>query len=201
VLTNAFPTLVPYVESLELSRLVLLDDVAANGESWFCARAFDLAAVAGVRGVVTFADPMARYRRTPAGMQVVKPGHIGIVYQALGCDYLGRGTRRTLTLLPDATVLPDRAMSKVRRGERGSAGVVRRLVALGARPLEPGADPKTWLRAALLDIGATRRPHPGNHKYARRIGTRAQRTRTAITGPRRAYPKSQLTLDPPAIPA
>jgi hypothetical protein len=34
VLTTPFPGLEPYVESIELSRLLLLDDVAFNGESF-----------------------------------------------------------------------------------------------------------------------------------------------------------------------
>ncbi|SFQ74472.1 hypothetical protein SAMN05421810_1188 [Amycolatopsis arida] len=58
VLTNPFPTLVPNEESLELSRLVLLDSVALNGESWFCASVFVRAVEHGVRGLVSFADPV-----------------------------------------------------------------------------------------------------------------------------------------------
>ena len=43
VLLKPFPTLVPNVESLELSCLVLVDEMPPTG-SWFCARAFELAA-------------------------------------------------------------------------------------------------------------------------------------------------------------
>src|ERR1700761_2642782 len=96
--TNTFPGLVPYAESLELGRFVLLDQVGFNGESWFLARAFQLAAAAGVRGVVSFSDPMAR---TTAAGQVVFPGHIGRIYQAASATYCGRGTARRLVLLPD----------------------------------------------------------------------------------------------------
>lgn len=35
VLTCAFPTLEPYRQSAEVSRLALIDDVLANGETWF----------------------------------------------------------------------------------------------------------------------------------------------------------------------
>lgn len=35
VLTTVFPKLVPYIESLELGRFVLLGAVPANAESWF----------------------------------------------------------------------------------------------------------------------------------------------------------------------
>jgi hypothetical protein len=60
VLTNVFPDMESMVESLELSRLVLADQVPGNGESWFIARALADAAEAGVRDVVAFADPVPR---------------------------------------------------------------------------------------------------------------------------------------------
>ncbi|MEU4607607.1 hypothetical protein AB0F43_31870 [Kribbella sp. NPDC023972] len=194
VLTNPFPTLEPYTESLELSRLVLLDEVPGNAESWFCAEAFRMAAARGIRGVVAFADPEPRWRRTATGHEQIKPGHCGIVYQALNFDYLGLGTRRSLVLLPDATALSARAIAKVTGAEPGSHGVVRRLVALGATAPAPGQDPAGWLRAALRDVGAIRAPHRGNHRYALRLGrTRAERTRVLIGLPARSYPKPHPT--------
>jgi hypothetical protein len=189
VLTNPFPSLVPNDESLEWSRLVLVDDVPANGESRFAARAFELAAAHGIRGIVTFADPLARSSRTPAGPALVKPGHIGIVYQALNMSYLGRATPRTLRVLPDGTVLTARAISKVRTGERGAGGVISRLVQLGAPRPDGQLDPAAWLDVAFDAIGAYRQRHPGNYRYAVRIGTRSQRTRTIIAMPAAAYPK------------
>jgi hypothetical protein len=48
----------PYNESLDLSRVVILDSVPGNAESWLCARAFELAAAAGIRGIVAFSDLM-----------------------------------------------------------------------------------------------------------------------------------------------
>ncbi|MCE7011702.1 hypothetical protein LWC34_54155 [Kibdelosporangium philippinense] len=193
VLTNPFPTLVPNEESLELSRLVLLDSVAMNGESWFCARVFARAAEHGVRGLVSFADPVPRWRTAEGRTEMIKPGHLGIVYQALNFDYLGRSTSRTLTVLPDATVLTARSQAKVTGGERGRNGVVARLVALGAAPPRPDEVLAQWLATALRAIGARRQRHPGNHRYAIRLGrTRGERTRTTIgmaTGP---YPKPRL---------
>jgi hypothetical protein len=50
----------PYEESLELNRLVLLDEVPANAETWAQARAFRLAAARGVRGIVAHSDPELR---------------------------------------------------------------------------------------------------------------------------------------------
>ena len=67
VLTNPFPRLAPNAESLELSRLVLLDTVPGNGESFLCAKAFRAAAEHGVRGLVAFSDPMQRWEARPDG--------------------------------------------------------------------------------------------------------------------------------------
>lgn len=194
VLTNAFPRLTPYVESLEFNRLVLDDSVAANGESWFCARMFEHAATLGVRGLVTFADPVPRWRTTGAAPELIKPGHCGVVYQALNFTYTGRATARSLTILPDATVITARALAKVANIERGHRGVITRLVALGAPQPEPSTDLKRWLRLALRMCGARQVRHPGNHRYLLRIGTRSQRTRVLIAMPQRPYPKPQPEL-------
>lgn len=190
VLSGPFPALEPYLESLELSRLVLLDAVAANGESWFCARAFRLAAEAGVRGLIAFSDPMPRWRATTGEPVLIMPGHCGYVYQGLGSAYLGRATPRTLTMLPDATVLTARAVAKVRNAEPGHLGVVARLVRLGASPLGDGQDRAGWLRQALAEVGARQVRHRGNHRFAFALGrTRAERSRTTIAGPAYPYPK------------
>ncbi|HET9144025.1 hypothetical protein [Actinophytocola sp.] len=195
VLTTVFPTLVPYYEALDFNRLVLLDQVPSNGESWFCGQMLRHAAAQhGVRGVVTFADPVPRWRIRSGRHELIKPGHVGIVYQALGFDALGRSTPRSLILLPDATALTARSVAKVTGGERGAGGVIARLMAFGAPPPEPGCDVRVWLDIALRCVGARRIRHPGNHRYAVRIGTRAQRTRTVIALPARAYPKPQPEL-------
>lgn len=195
VLTNPFPTLVPYEESLEFNRLVLLDEVPFNGESWFCARVFRAAAREGVRGVVTFADPVERLRRTGDRFELVKPGHVGIVYQALNMTYTGRGTRRSIWLLPDATVLTARSIAKVTGRERGHRGVIARLVALGAAAPVDDEDLCAWLASTLPAIGARRVHHPGNHRYVLRIGaTRGQRTRTTIAMRAVSYPRTSGQL-------
>ncbi|MFC0429899.1 hypothetical protein [Kutzneria buriramensis] len=207
VLTNVFPSLVPYQESLELNRLVLADAVPGNGESWFCARVFHHAATHhGLRGVVTFADPVPRWRVSGDSRTLIKPGHLGIVYQALGFEALGRSTPRSLVVLPDATTLTARSLAKVTGGETGAAGVIARLVALGAPHPDHAAQaelsgiaatrrpPTTralrlWLKQALDHIGAGRLVHPGNYRFATRTGTRAQRTRTVIALAATPYPK------------
>ena len=86
VLTRPFPELEPYQESLELGRFVLADHVPANGESWFLGQVFRLAQHEGVRGIVSFSDPVAR--RDLAG-RVVFPGHVGAIYQASNAIYAG----------------------------------------------------------------------------------------------------------------
>lgn len=201
VLTRPFPGLVPYKQSLELSRLVLLDEVMAPAETWFLTRAFKMAAAQGVRGVVMFSDPMPRYL---AGI-LTMPGHVGTIYKALNCRYTGRGTARTLTILPDGSVLPDRSAQKIRQGERGAAGVVARLVALGAPhpsmvtdwPGRSAGDdmvpPALWLSLALEVIGARKVRHRGNHRYILPIGDRGARRNVSIALDSQPFPK---TADP-----
>lgn len=185
VLTNVFPQLEAYRASVELARFVLLDEVPANAESWTLARTFGQLLDRGVRGVVSFADPMPR--RTPTG--VVMPGHRGVIYMATNAIYTGRGTPRTLTVLPDQTVLNGRTAQKIRRGEPGHHAAEQRLVSLGARARTPGQDPRTWLGEALAAIGAARVRHHGPHRYAFPLGkTRRDRDRITIGIPAAPYP-------------
>ncbi|WP_331727419.1 hypothetical protein OG871_40395 (plasmid) [Kitasatospora sp. NBC_00374] len=186
----------PYRESVELSRLVLLDEVPSNGESWLCAASFALAARRGVRGVVAYSDPHPRTRATPQGLEVVTPGHVGHVYQAQDFAYLGRSRPRRLVLLPDGTVLTDRAAMKVRRDESGHQGVERRLQAFGARPRREGEPGGRWLEEALETVGAGRLDHGGNHLYARSIG----RHRTHITLAPMSYPPPRRWQGPHQAP-
>jgi hypothetical protein len=150
-------------DSTELGRLVLLDEVAANGESWFVARCFAHLRSDGIVGVVSFSDPAER--RT-ASSQLIKPGHIGIVYQALSAVYLGRSRPRKLDLLPDGTIVNSRTLSKALHGEKGRWTAVRQLVAAGAKD-PPASDEAIapWVREWLPRI-TTPLAHPGNHKYA-----------------------------------
>jgi hypothetical protein len=48
--------------------------------------------VFGVPGSVAFADPLPRWRTTGPRPELIKPGHVGIVYQAL----CGRGCALTI---------------------------------------------------------------------------------------------------------
>jgi hypothetical protein len=188
VLTKALPGLEPYRAALEFSRLVLDDTCPGNSESWFIARCFNELLVAGVQGVVSFADPVPRQA---ADGRVTAVGHCGRIYQATNAAYCGRATPRTLALLPDGTVLNGRAMQKVRRQEQGHDHVEQRLIALGAAVLLAGQDPALWLRGALEDIGARRLRHRGNHRYVFRLGrNRRERERIRLGLPEiPLYPK------------
>lgn len=147
-------------EGLELGRFVLLDQVPANGETWFLARCFDLLRAERFAGVVSFSDP---FPRTSASGEMVFPGHVGTIYQAFNAIYLGRARRDTLRMLPDGRMLSNRALAKVRKLERGWRYVVELLHGYGAGEL--AGDPAEWLRTWLPQITRSVR-HPGNHKYA-----------------------------------
>ncbi len=168
VLTNVFPG--PAVSAVELGRFVLLDSVPANGETWFLARCFEYLRRLDLVGVTTFSDPVPR--KTADG-HLVHPGHIGTIFQAFNGAYLGRGTSRTLRLLPNGTVLSDRAIQKIRAGERGWGYAAAQLVQAGAPP--PDGDRTSWLKCWLPRITRSLR-HPGNHRYAWPLTKLAKRT-------------------------
>ena len=160
VLTNTFAG-VETLACVELGRFVLLDDVPANGETWFLGRCFEQLRRAGeIVGVVSFADPESR---SSAAGTVVFGGHVGTIYQAHNGAYLGRSTPRRLRLLPDGTVLSDRAIAKVRSGDKGWRYVARQLVAAGVD--EPGVDRRAWAEHWLAKLTRAQR-HGGCHKYA-----------------------------------
>ncbi len=172
-LTNVFP--VHHLEACELGRLVLLDEVAGNGESWFVSRCFDRLRKAevvapdgrefrGILGVVSFSDPMPR--RTLSG-EIVLPGHVGTIYQALNGIYAGRGTARTLRILPDGTCLNARSIQKIRKREKGWVGQVEKLRSYGAD--EPWEDTRAWLGYWVPRLTRAL-PHAGNHKYLWALG-------------------------------
>lgn len=196
VLTNVLPTLEPYTESVELSRFVLLDQVPSNAESWLLGRMFRQLRNAGVRGIVSFSDPVPR--TTLAG-DTVMPGHLGVIYQAANSVYTGRGTPRTITLLPDGTVLNDRSAQKVRSQHQGHAYVENRLAALGAKPITSADDPSQWLRTALTDIGARKVRHPGPHRYVFRLGSPRDQRQIPIRAAVQPYPKDGQMSGPARI--
>lgn len=188
VLTKPLPELTPYTESLVCSRFVLLQERPANSESWFLARCHADLLSTGVRGVVSFADPVPR--RTASGA-LVMPGHCGWIYQATNSVYAGRATARTIKLLPDGTVFHDRTAQKARRQEQGHEYAEAQLIALGAPVPRAGCDRAVWLREALVAVGARNVRHRGAHRYVFRLGrTRREREEIKLGLPaRRPYPK------------
>ena len=148
----------------ELGRFVLLDDVPGNGETWFLARARRLLAAAKpeLDFVVSFSDPLER--RTPTGA-LVKPGHVGGIYQASNARYCGRSARNTIYMTRDGEVISHRTLSKVRGGESGAGYAEEALLRAGAPgrfASEPGPD---YITRVLASPAIRRFRHPGNHVY------------------------------------
>jgi hypothetical protein len=97
---KVFDALVPGHAALELSRLVLLDEVPGDGESWFVARAMAIAREeCRITAIVSYSDPVPR---TTIKGEPVCPGHVGVVYQALGAEYKGSAARAPTTSTPMA---------------------------------------------------------------------------------------------------
>ncbi len=155
----------PGAEGVELGRFVLVDDVEANGETWFLRRSFDAmrAELPSVRAVLAYSDPVPR---EADGGRLVMPGHVGTIYQAHNGRYLGRGRGRALVLAPDGSVVSERALSKIRNDERGQDYAARSLIRLGAPPPLDSEDGRGWVARALREGPFRRLRHPGNHVYA-----------------------------------
>jgi len=177
---------------IELGRLVLWDDCEANSESWFMARAFRLLAQAlpEVQAVLSFSDPV---QRTSATGTLLTPGHVGVVYQALGARHVGRSNPRTLILDPAGRTISERALTKLRNDDRGAQYTYNQLRAAGAprrRPNEPG---HTYVTRALTDGAFRRMRHPGNLAY---VWATANAERWVEEGfaPQLPYPKAFNTI-------
>ena len=167
---------------VELGRLVLLDDVPGNGESWFVSRAFKAlrGAHPEVTAVLSYSDPVPRL--TAAG-GIVMPGHVGTVYQALNATYHGRGSARWIWVDTLGRTVSGRSLSKIRLGENGASGAAERLVQLGAPRMRPGEKPDAWVARALAEGPFRRIHHRGNHAYTWELCRRGQRPSSA------PYPK------------
>lgn len=162
------------IAGVDLGRFVLLDEVEANGETWFLGRAFDLLAQkrADLRAVISYADPLPRVDEL--GRETT-PGHVGTIYQAHNGRYLGRSKRETLTLTRCGRVLSRRSLSKIRNEERGAASAYRALVAAGAPERRPLEEPAAYVERALVEGPFRKIRHPGNHVYAWPLGDRRAR--------------------------
>ncbi len=155
-----FPTL-STSEGVTLGRLVLLENVPGNGETFFVARCFKALCSGGVVAVESCSDPEPR--TTLEGLRVHR-GHVGTIYQGLNGRYVGKTNPSSLWLLPDGTVFSNRASGKLIRGERGRVYAAAALVRWGAAPLNANEDPAAWLRRWRPILTRTMRHH-GNHRY------------------------------------
>ncbi|MBU1483213.1 MAG: hypothetical protein KKH12_16235 [Gammaproteobacteria bacterium] len=173
---------------VELGRFVLLDEVEGNGESWFLARALRLLREAKpqIERVVSYSDPMERC--SSAG-HLIKPGHVGIIYQASNARFLGRSGSRTELLDASGRVFSGRALSKIRSGERGASGAEARLVAAGAPKRRRHEEGVAYVKRALAEGGFVARRHPGKIVYAFGLDKAARR---ALPPNPNDYPKEGL---------
>jgi len=153
-----------HTHAVDLGRLVLLDDVGCNGESFLVSRALRLLRQnkPEVVSVISYADPV---KRRVVGSGTVHGGHIGRIYQVMDALYLGRATPRTLDVMPNGLVFSPRALSKLRAGETGADYAVRQLMSAGADPIGSAEDPEAWLQRLRGCGFFTRIRHPGTHKY------------------------------------
>lgn len=151
-------------EGVELGRLVLLDELEANAESWFVARAFRhlRSTLPEVSGVLAYCDPEPRTNRE--GM-LVKKGHIGTIYSALNAKAGPRSRARTLFLDPNGNVLNERSMQKLRNGEVGTDYVERSLREAGAPARRLGENGGAYLSRLIETRFLRRMPHPGNLSF------------------------------------
>lgn len=154
----------PASAGVELGRFVCLPEVAFNGETWFLRRAF--AALRqekpDVRAILSYADPM---ERCTANGQLTKPAHYGQIYQAHNAAFMGRAKPRWLWIARDGSIISDRALSKIRSGDRGHEYAARQLIDHGADPRRPGENPRAWLERVLRPPLFERVRHPGNFAY------------------------------------
>ena len=156
---------------LELGRLVLLDDVPFNAESWLIAECFHRLRQEGFEGVVSYSDPEPR---TTLDGHVVFTGHIGGIYCATNGVYTGRIGKSTLRLLPDGSVYSARTIAKVQTRDSGWNYGVDILCTHGASRPPPNADLRVWL-AEWLPRLTRRLQHGGNHRYSWAIDRRARK--------------------------
>lgn len=152
-------------DGVELGRFVLLDNVEANGETWFLSRAFRLLRreKPQVEICISYSDPLPR---TAEDGTVVKPGHFGTIYQAFNAGFFGRARAENLVLDPAGRVISRRSISKIRNDEKGAAYVYDQLIRAGAPRRRRGEGGKEYIQRALADGPFRRLRHPGNLSYA-----------------------------------
>lgn len=150
--------------SVELGRLVLLDEVESNGESWFVSKAFSLLRCEKpeIEAVYAYSDPVPRFDQTG---NLLMPGHIGEVYQALSAECRGRSVPRTQFKTPDGMVFNERTLSKIRLNESGAEYATSQLLETGVSSVRSHENPREWIER-LINTGEIQKDkHPGNWVY------------------------------------
>lgn len=171
---------------VELSRLVLADEVELHGESWMLGQCVSIlrAELPEVRVIVSYSDPCPRL--TASG-QTVMPGHVGIIYQATNAIYAGRSGARKLKMAPDGRIISPRAISKLVGGESGARYAQDQLAQIGCPPRHKGEDARAYVKRATASLRTL--DHPGNHAYVWGLDKAARKaalTKAHGAGP---YPK------------
>lgn len=167
-----------------LARLILHDEVAGNGESFFIARALKIlrSEKPEIEAVVSYSDPLH--------------GHLGLVYCATNAAYRGRSQPRTAYLL-HGQAISGRTLSKIRLGEQGVGGAIDQLVAAGAPKPTPNETSTAWLARLARERILTRSQHPGLYTYCFELSRTARKAGRSL--PRRPYPKV-IDLPAPQLP-
>lgn len=151
-------------EGAELSRFVCLDAVEKTGETIFLGKLFKALRVERPewRAIVAYSDPVPRLTREGV---VILPGHVGTIYQAFNGIYCGRGSRRLLRLLPDATTIGERGRAKIRREEKGHEYAERQIAKATGVYRHAGEPGKDYLKRVDASPAVRFLSHPGCHAY------------------------------------
>jgi hypothetical protein len=214
VISSSFPFLdreTRSVTATELQRLVLLDHVETNGESWFVRQCMGLDGQRlrqryryhenslhrqGVEAVVSFSDPWPRHDEHGV---LTMPGHVGVVYQSLSAWWTGMSKARNAWYRSDGNPINERDFTKIRascgccgsgKSTSGVETAIKRFVAWGARTPRRNECRKQWL-AEVRDQIATKKRHGGNHRYCWGLTSAARSGIEQKNGPvdAKKYPK------------
>lgn len=150
---------------VEMNRLVLLDSIPFNGESFLIGKTLRLLKRSRpeLRGCLSYCDPVPHYSEDG---RLQKKGHVGTVYRCTNAAFKGRSGPRTQFLDRNGRVVSERSLSKLRLGERGEDGIYQTLLELGAPPRRSGEQADAYIRRALVEGPFRKFRHPGKVVFA-----------------------------------
>ncbi len=153
---------------VEMNRLVLLDSVPFNGESFLIGKTLRMLKrkQPELRGCLSYCDPVPLYAEDGS---IRKKGHVGTVYRCTNAAFKGTSMPRTQYLDPNGCVVSERSISKLRGGERGDEGMYRTLLQLGAPTRRSDETPEDYIRRALKEGPFRKFRHPGKAVFAWRL--------------------------------